>query len=314
VLPTPFNDEEKLDLKGLGKILDRLLDRGIEGLTLLGSSSEAPYLTVGEKRRILKAAMKKTDGRAATLVGIMAWGTVEAVEEAKQARDLGADALMVALPQYYRTPLSTVIGHYQAVVRESELPVLYYHYPETTGLDLSSRQMTKLFDEVELAGIKESGFSNPEMAAHLRRIHRPIKVFTGQSFNFLAALSAGAVGAICPVGVLMPRTSLNLMRSFEGCDKSQAVKLQRALDEALPIVTPGNVPYRVARPALKSSLKLGLPLPKPPGVPHAGIKEALAAMGIIRSARVREPQPQLTLKKKREITEVVKRIAELENS
>lgn len=311
VLPTPFDAYQKLDLPGLEAILDRLLDRGIEGVTLLGSSSEAPYLTGVEKRRILKAALKKIAGRAAGLVGIIAWGTVQAVEAAREARDLGADALMVALPQYYRTPLGSVIEHYQAVVQATELPVIYYHYPETTGLDLSPRQMTKLFAEVELAGIKESGFSTPELASHLRRIHRPIQVFTGQSFNFLAALTAGAAGAICPMGVLMPLTSLSLMRAFEGCNKAGAVKMQRALDEALPIVIPGNVPTNLARRAFKSSLKTGLPLPKPPGVPHAGIKEALAALGIIGSAQVRTPQPALTFKKKREIKMVAEKLSEL---
>lgn len=311
VLPTPFDSSGAVDAKGLEGIIELLLDRGIGGLTILGSSSESTYLTKDERCKVMELALKRISGRAITLVGIIQWGSEEAVEEALRAKDTGADALMVALPQYYRTPLDEVIRHYEKIVSRSELPVFFYHYPEATGLELKPKRIRELFDKVDLVGIKESGFSTPEMTAHLKIIERPIKVFTGQSFNLLKALDMGAVGSICPVSVLMPATSLKLVEAVKAGDREGARKAQKRLFDAFPLVTPGNVPVQIARAAFKIALALGIKLPKPPGVPHAGIKEALAAIGIIDCGAVRSPQPPLNVKKIRMIKALAPELSEL---
>ena len=171
--------------------------------------------------------------------------------------------------------------------------------------------MVRLFEAVELAGIKESGFSTPEMAAHLRGIEGPIKIFTGQSFNLSAALDLGAVGSICPVATLMPRTTLGLVEAHGRGDRDRAAELQDRLFDGLPIVTPGSIPPRVARVALRLTLAGGVKPPKPVGVPHGGVKEALAAVGIIRCASVRCPQPSLSKRKIQEIRSLAPTLVEL---
>ena len=311
VLPTPMHDDQSLDLDSLSNVLTRLLDAGIGGITVLGSSSEATYLTGDEKRQILSAVTKQTAGRVKTLVGIVRFGTVPAVEEAKRACDLGADGLMVALPVYFRVTFEDVVRHFEAIVETSNVPVMYYHYPEPTGLSLKPKQMAKLFEKVNLSGIKESSFSNPETRKHLKLISRKIQVFTGLSFNLLAALSAGAIGAICPLGALMPKTSLELFQAHGRSDKHTMLKCLKRFFTGLPLVTPGTVPPAVARSALKFGMAAGISLPKPPGVPHSGIKEALASLGIIKSARIRDPQPRLSEKKKAEIRKLAPQVVEL---
>jgi 4-hydroxy-tetrahydrodipicolinate synthase len=311
VLPTPMNDDQSLDMDGLREVLGRVLNTGIKGITVLGSSSEATYLTDGEKKEILGAVVKQASGRAKILAGVVRFGTNVAVEEARMACDQGADGLMVALPVYFRVTFDDVVRHFEAIVEASGVPVIYYHYPEPTGLGLKPRQMARLFEKVNLVGIKESSFSNPEMRKHLKMIKRPIKVFTGLSFNLLAAFSAGAVGSICPLAVLMPKTSLEIFQARERGDKHTQVKCLKRFFKGLPFVTPGAVPPAVARSALKFGMASGVSLPKPPGVPHSGVKQGLASLGIIRSAQIRDPQPRLSEKKKEELGKLAPQIVEL---
>jgi len=294
VLPTPLMQDESLDLVSLGSLIDRLLAAGIRGLTLLGSSAESNYMTLEERRAVLKAAAEQVAGRATLLVGLIAFGTRAAVEEAKSLRDIGADALLVALPQYYRTPLGEVITHYRTLVDELKIPILYYHYPEPTHLRLTPAQVSKLFSEVELAGIKNSSLDTSDTLAQIKAIGRPIQMFTGSSFDALVCLNGGAVGSICPVATLMPKTALRLVELQRAGDLSGAQQQQNRFYTALPLVMPESVDDG-----------------PPVGVPHAGVKEALHSLGLIRSARVRDPQPVPSEARRAQIRELAPSLVEL---
>ena len=174
---------------------------------------------------------------------------------------MGADALLVALPQYYETPLSSVIAHYDAIVRDVGLPTLYYHYPKPTHLDLSPEQVGKLFNEVGLVGIKNSSVDTNNTLAQIRAVGRPISMFTGQSFDCLACLEGGAVGAICPVAAVMPTTAQSLVEKHRAGDREGAQQAQNRFYQALPFVMPEQTGEGLF------------------GVPHAGVKEALVARG-----------------------------------
>ena len=294
VLPTPLTDDEAVDFESLGTLIDRVLGAGIRGLTLLGSSAESNYMTLEERRSVLKAASERVGGRATLLVGLIGFGTRAAVEEGKGLRDLGADALLVALPQYYRTPLGEVITHYRRLLDEVRIPVLYYHYPEPTHLRLTPEQVAKLFLEVELAGIKNSSLDTSDTLAQLQAIGRPIQMFTGSSFDCLRCLNGGASGSICPVATLMPKTALRLVELQRAGDQTGAQELQNQFYKALPLVMPESVDEG-----------------PPVGVPHAGVKEALFSLGLIRSARVRDPQPAPSEARRAQIRELAPSLVEL---
>lgn len=294
VLPTPLHDDQSLDLDGLGAVIDRVLACGIRGLTLLGSSAEATYLSSEERARVLQHAIARVNGRATLIAGVIQYGTREAVEEGKRFRDLGADALMVALPQYFATPLATIVTHYAAIRRATEIPVLYYHFPMTTHLNLTPEQVASLFAEVDLCGIKNSSLDTQNTLAQIALIARPIRMFTGHSFDFLKVLDGGGAGSICPLAALMPRTALALHAAHARADRSAAEAAQKHFFDGLGILLPERTATGEAW-----------------GTPHGGVKAALAALGIIRSARMRDPQPMPSDAKRREIADLAAKVSEL---
>lgn len=309
VIPTPFTATGGVDFEGLRRILERTTTAGVDGLMLLGSGSESAYLTETEREQIVRFSRERS-GALTNVVGVIAFGTEQAVTEAKRFRDLGADALLLALPQYYRTPFDAIVSHCEAVVDAVDIPVLYYHYPETTHLRLSPSEVGFLFSRVALAGIKESGLSTPELRRHLRRIRRPVSLFSGQSFNLLSALRTGAAGAICPVPLLMPKTALELLRAAKAGDGKLARAAQARLLEALPLVSGATAPARIVKGIVRIAIETGIPLPQKISLPHAGIKEALNALGVIACADVRAPQASLSDAQRRRVRGLVRHLDE----
>ena len=293
VVPTPFHEDQTLDLDGLGEVVDRLLAAGIRGLTVLGSGSESVYLTDEERLAVVEHTARRVAGRATIVAGLIQFGTQVATDQGKRFRDLGADALLLGLPQPYDMPLVQVIAHFTAVVRDVKLPTLYYHAPKPGHLRLAPEQVGTLFGEVSLVGIENaSKGSSSDVRAQIRAVGRPIAMFTAHSADCLDCLTEGGVGAMCPVTVLMPKTILKLVGEHRIGNDEAAKAAQERLLLATPIIAldPGETS---------------------PAAEHWGIKEALVAAGILQSGTVRQPQTGLSPERRARIRSIATDLVEL---
>ncbi|HVU05812.1 MAG TPA: dihydrodipicolinate synthase family protein [Polyangiaceae bacterium] len=268
-LPVPLHDDRSLDLDGLGRLIDRLVARGVAGLSVLGGGGEAAYLTGEERQRVVEFTAARAGKKVVVIAGIVELPTEVAVYEAIRFRELGANALLVAPP--LDDALPQVVAHYSAIVRDAALPTLYDHDPKRTRFELTEEDMGKLFVEVALAGIR-NGSPRPEDAGDLiRAVGRPIAMFAGQSTDMLSCLEAGGVGTICPLPVILPVTARKLVDEYRaGSPDAARVALSKLFD-GTPLITPESGQ------------------PTRDGVFHQGVKEALVAVGILKSAQTRNP-------------------------
>jgi dihydrodipicolinate synthase/N-acetylneuraminate lyase len=104
VLPTPLTARGELDLASLKSLVQLLRGHELAGLTVLGSGGELPYLTLSEREDVVRAVRAAAPDSFRVIVGMACFGVVQAVDEARRVAAAGADALLVALPQYYPTP------------------------------------------------------------------------------------------------------------------------------------------------------------------------------------------------------------------
>jgi dihydrodipicolinate synthase/N-acetylneuraminate lyase len=310
VLPTPLTAIGGLDLGSMKSLVERLRDHQLAGLTVLGSGGELPYLTLSEREDVVRAVRAAAPESFCLIVGLACFGTVQAVDEARRMVAAGADALAVALPQYYPTPIDGIIGHYDAIAGAVEIPILYYHFPSVTHLRISQDDFVRLAERVPIAGTKESGLSTPELRRRVAKAPRPLSIFTGISFNMLDALNVGAAGVICPVGVLMPDTTAQLLLAHATAARDQASTAQERLRRAIPLMGGGGLPEAVARFVFLNAVRRAIPLPQRE-LPHAGIKSALAALGVITSDSVRPPQVGLTAGRRARVAELARELQEL---
>lgn len=147
ISPTPFLDTGELDLDGADSLVEFFLDRGVDGITILGVLGEAAKLTPDEAHAFMGEVLKRVDGRRPVVVGASNPGTDNLVRFAKTAMDAGAAGLMVApIPGLKHD--EQVYGYWAEILGRlgPDIPVCYQDYPQTTGVFTSAAVLNRLID------------------------------------------------------------------------------------------------------------------------------------------------------------------------
>lgn len=309
VIPTPLDNNEMFDPEGLAAIIEYAIAHTFHGVLILGSNGEATYFSHSEKCEIFATAGQVLRNRLPWMAGILEHSTREALQIAEAAEKSGASALLVALPTYYPLKFEQALHHLRKIVKETDLPVLYYHFPTCTHLHLSPQEVGRLCYESGAVGIKESILNLPHMRTHLRLSGREgFALFTGTSYLLKECLELGGAGVICPIPLIVPETVLSLYHAMTAEKRKDAEPHVRKLFDTFALVSGKPLPSSLSRTSLPLLAKTSLSL-KTSGVENlpALIKEALRQKGVPITARVRSPLPRLTTKQKKAIRQLLKR-------
>ena len=202
VAPTPFNADGSLDLEGMKRVLDLMIDQGVDGICILANFSEQFLLSDEEREVLTRLCLEHVAGRAPVIVTISHFATQIVEQRAKLAGSLGASMLMM-MPPYHGTGLRadevSVIEHFRAAGKAGGIPIMLQDAP-LSGVQLTVSQIVRMAREVpELRYFK---IETPQTAAKLRSliaeggelIEGP---FDGEeAITLIADLNAGATGSM----------------------------------------------------------------------------------------------------------------------
>lgn len=153
ILPTAFSDDGIFDAASQRRLIEFMVDVGAQGVAILGFLGEAHKLSGVERRQVIEVATDAAAGRLKVLVGVRALGTAGAIEQAVEARDLGADAVFAA-PLNVQND-AVLYDYYRDLAEQAGVPVMIHDYPATFGTVLSAPLITRLANEVKgIVGIK----------------------------------------------------------------------------------------------------------------------------------------------------------------
>ncbi|SDL30870.1 dihydrodipicolinate synthase family protein [Kriegella aquimaris] len=152
---TPLLENKELDSKGLKLLIEHLIEGGVHGIFLLGTNGEGPSLDYRLRRQLIKEACKIVNHRILVLVGITDTSFNATVEMANYAKEMGADALVVAPPYYFPVTQHETIDYLKALIPTLPLPFLLYNIPSCTKVNLSVETVKK-GKEMGAIGIKDS--------------------------------------------------------------------------------------------------------------------------------------------------------------
>jgi 4-hydroxy-tetrahydrodipicolinate synthase len=201
VAPTPFNENGTLDLDGMKRVLDCLIDQGADGICVLANFSEQFLISDAERETLTRLSLEHVSGRVPMIVTISHFATQIAVERAQFAKNLGADIVMM-MPPYHGALLK---GNAQqtfeqfAAVGEVGIPIMVQDAP-LSGVDLPVPLLVRMAQEIEM--VKLFKIECPRAANKLRAliaeggdaIEAP---FDGEEgITLLADLDAGATGSM----------------------------------------------------------------------------------------------------------------------
>jgi 4-hydroxy-tetrahydrodipicolinate synthase len=224
---TPFKDNgAALDLRAFEANIDSLVEAGVHIIAVNGGTGEFPFLAEDEKRRLAEVAVKRAGGRAKVIVQTSAIRTEDAVENAKHADGIGADALLI-LPPYFEGPGEAgVRWHYEQIARAVKTPIMAYNIPVYTQFDITPEVFAR-FSEIDgIAYIKDST-ADPSRIEKL--VAQGAKVFCGCDFLNFFALINGAAGLFTGSGNVAPALLRKLWDLATAADYGQAEKVWKKL-------------------------------------------------------------------------------------
>jgi len=268
-MPTPFADGE-VDLSAIGPNITRWMTAGLGGVVVLGTNGEAALLDDEEGDRVIEAARPHVPRDRVLLAGVGRESTRGTIAAAKRAAALGADAVLVRTPSFYKAHLTAtaLAKHYTAIADASPVPILLYNYPAFTGVALSAELIGRLAQHANVIGIKETSTDGAQFVDMAAVVPDRFTILAGSAPGAYTGLSAGARGAILAVACVNPELCLELVALVRGLRHAEALALQQRLTPIARAVTSG---FGIA--GLKGAMDLTGYRggdPRPPLAPLAG--------------------------------------------
>lgn len=279
-LPTPFDESGELDLARLRAALPRWVASPLTGFVVLGTNGEAGLLNDREADAVIAEARACVPSGRTLLAGTARESTREAINAARRASELGADAVLVRTPCFFKGQMTGAAfeRHYVAVADASPVPVLLYNFTNATGVNLLPDTVGRLAAHPNIIGIKESGSDIAQIADLVDVAPSGFAVLAGSASTLQAALSAGVSGAILALGALLPEACVRLFTLMGEGRHQDARMLQRQLLPLARLISTGH-----GVPGLKAALRLSgidagyprLPLAPAPDTAVDAIRTAL---------------------------------------
>ncbi len=231
-LVTPFKEDGKLDLDGLGTLIEYQIENGIRAIILSGTTGEGSTLSPNEFSDLIKKGAEYIHGRVPLIAGTGSNNTDTAIKRSKDAEKCGADALLIVTPYYNKTTQAGLIQHYKKILNSVGLPVILYNVPGRTGLSIEPETVKILANESQIIGIKEAS-GNISKAADLLLAAPDLALYSGNDDQTLPILSLGGCGVISVLSNIAPQEVQRICTLFEQGKTEKAAKLQLRL---LPLV------------------------------------------------------------------------------
>ncbi|RKU20723.1 hypothetical protein C6500_07855 [Candidatus Poribacteria bacterium] len=241
---TPLDEKERVDELGFINQLNRLIDNGIHGIYLLGTSGEFTTLTNTERERAMDIAVKAIGGRVPIICGVMDTSTQRVIQNIEIAEQFGVDAV-AATPGYYypSTDDADLIEFYYDVAASTELPVFIYNIPSTVKTMIKPYVVAQLAETCEnIVGIKDSSGDWTNCLDLLARLgDKPdFSIMLGSHTALGAAVLFGANGGVVSISNVAPKESVALYNAAKARDIDEVHRLQKLLLRLSKIYTYGQ--------------------------------------------------------------------------
>lgn len=285
IAPVPFNNDESLDLEGTARVLDCMIDQGVDGICVLANYSEQFLLSDKERDTVLQLSLEHVAGRVPVIATCSHYSTNIVVQRIERAKQLGA-AMIMLMPPYHGALLKGSELHiYEQFSRAADvgLPIMIQDAP-LSGVNMSVAFMARMAKEI--AGVSYLKIETAQTADKLAAIIESagsslLGPFDGEeSITLLADLDAGATGTMPSASI--PDLIKNVVTEYGNGDRAAA---QQHYNRILPFINFEN-------------RQCGL----------RACKTLMMEGGVIKSDTVRHPLEKLPERSRKSLLEIAKSI------
>ncbi|RLE79979.1 MAG: hypothetical protein DRJ51_06690 [Thermoprotei archaeon] len=288
---TPMNNKFEVDYEQLEDYVKWLLSFNIGGLAVNVDTGEGPSLFPEERIKILKTVVGIVKGKVPIIAGLQARNTLEAVKLAREAKEAGADALLVfPHPAFIGEPnLEVIFEYHKEVAEKADIPlILFQLQPALGGVLFRLETLLKLVEINRVIAIKEASFDAKrfiDTARALRKAPRKIMILTGNDNFIYESLILGAEGGLLGFGTIAVDKQVEM---FDLVAKGRYEEAREIWEELIPLEE-----VIFAKPVRDYKTRL---------------KEALVMMGVLKTAYVRPPLRPISNEERARIREILKKL------
>lgn len=259
---TPFTEDGEIDVSSLERLLRHLMDGGVHGLFVLGSTAEMAALSDAQREQVLEVAVNYTAGQVPVLAGIIDMGTPAVIEHGRVAERLGADAVVATAPYYIRPGQEEIKRHFRTLNDVIEVPIIAYDIPPNIQVVLDRATIVELAHEKVIVGLKDSSGNEPNFRGVVMETRdiEGFAAFTGAELTCDYAMLAGADGIVPGLGNVDPAGYVRLYDLAKAGKWDEARVEQERLYRLFNIIwqaTPGRTGFTAsALGGFKTALQL----------------------------------------------------------
>ena len=219
-----YDGEGQVSPAAVRALARHLLDKGVKGRYVGGSSGECIYQSVAERKLTLEQVMAEVGGKMTVIAHVACNNTADSRELAAHAESLGVDAIAAIPPIYFHLPPAAIAQYWNDISDAApNTDFIIYNIPQLAGVALSVPLLQEMLKNPRVVGVKNS--SMPVQDIQMWRDEGAI-VFNGPDEQLLSGLAAGAIGGIGGTYAAMPELYLEIFRCYQAGDLSKGLEVQ----------------------------------------------------------------------------------------
>jgi 4-hydroxy-tetrahydrodipicolinate synthase len=245
-LVTPFRECGDVDEAALQKLINFVIDNGVQYLVSLGTTGETATLTKEEKKKVYEFTLQAAAGRVPVVIGIGGNNTGELLSDLEYFDVSKATAILSASPYYSKPSQEGIYQHYKALAAATDKPLILYNVPGRTASNITAETTLRLANDIEnIAGIKEASGNMVQCMHILKNAPKNFLVTSGDDHLTLPLIACGMDGVISVAANCFPKDFCQLVNYALAGDFTNAQPLQNKLLQGFDLLFAENNPAGV---------------------------------------------------------------------
>ncbi|OFY83124.1 MAG: 4-hydroxy-tetrahydrodipicolinate synthase [Bacteroidetes bacterium RIFCSPLOWO2_12_FULL_35_15] len=232
---TPFYKDNAIDFKSFGKLVDHIINGGVEYIVVLGTTGESVTLTKEEKKSVVAHVIETIDNRVPLVLGLGGNNTQEILNSLSHSTDFNHISAILSVSPYYNKPNQRgIYQHYKAISEACPVPVILYNVPGRTNSNITADTTLKLANDFKnIIGIKEASGNLEQCMKIIKNKPKDFLVISGDDLLTLPMIACGADGVISVVANAFPKDFSEMTRQILAGNVKDAQKIHYKLADII---------------------------------------------------------------------------------
>jgi 4-hydroxy-tetrahydrodipicolinate synthase len=236
-LITPFKNDGTIDFEALKKVVNHVVDGGVEYVVALGTTSETCTLRQVERDAVVKTIVEEVKERVPIIVGVGGNCTSECVEILETSNFSGISGILSVVPYYNKPTQEGLFQHFSEIAKASPVPIILYNIPSRCGVNMTTETTLRLANEhFNIIAIKEASGDMVQIKDIIDRKPADFLVISGDDALALPVVEAGGAGVISVLGNALPKQVSTMIRTALNGDFTTAKKKLSEFEHLIPLL------------------------------------------------------------------------------